>query len=732
MLGQNTPATGLDTAAAPAPSPLSPLGPPPSTGVYSLGGILPVASPAQLLEEDKRKAEASVNRPVVQGLAAYVMECFSSADDDFRSNVRPILEKCMRQRRGEYEPEVLAEIKKMNGSEIYMMLSSNKCRAAASWIKDVVQSTRGERPYSVEPSAKPQVNPATSEIIAQKVAIDAFAQEQMAGGQPIFDNPAAMGQMMEKVGKEIEAAMMDIARTEAERLGDRFEDFLQEGGFYPSLTEFIDDLVTYPYAIMKGPVTRNRKTLTWTDQGEVSTKDELLPTWERVSPFNVRWARHAAKPDDGYLIEIHDLTRGSLREMIGVDGYDDAAIRAILDEHGEGGLTDWLTSHDTTEVEVVRERNSLVSDSPEATIKALQFWGSVMGKTLTEWGYEDELDPTMEYQCEVWMIGRWVFKAIVNPDPLLRKPYYKACYEEIPGQWEGHGVCDLVRDCQDQCNNAARALANNMGIASGPQAAINVDRLPAGEDITAMFPWKIWQTTSDPYGNTSAPIQFFQPGSNAAELLGVYEKFAVLADEYSGVPRYMTGDSPAGGAGRTASGMSMLMNNAGKSIKQVIGNIDRVMQAMLDRLHYHIRKYKLDPTLNGDIKIVARGVNSLVAKEQAQVRMNEIMNIVASNPMFVEIVGEEAIADLLREVTRPLNIDVVPPKEVIRARVLQKQMMQQMMMQQQMAMAGQPENTVEFDRDETGAVKGAKVMPGNRQRLQNNAPITDNFAPARK
>ena len=72
-----------------------------------------------------------------------------------------------------------------------------------------------------------------------------------------------------------------------------------------------------------------------------------------------------------------------------------------------------------------------------------------------------------------------------------------------------------------------------------------VDRLPPGEDITNMHPWKIFQMTSDPYGGAGKPVEFFMPGSNAQELMAVYEKYAVLADEYSGVPRYMTGDAPA-------------------------------------------------------------------------------------------------------------------------------------------------------------------------------------------
>jgi hypothetical protein len=265
---------------------------------------------------------------------------------------------------------------------------------------------------------------------------------------------------------------------------------------------------------------------------------------------------------------------------------------------------------------------------------------------------------------------------------------------------------------------------------------VNIDRLPAGEDVTQMYPWRVWQVKNDDLGSTAKPVEFFQPTSNAEQLMAIYEKFSVLADEYSGVPRYMTGDAPAQGAGRTASGMSMLMGNAGKSIKQVVGNVDLdVTQPLIERLYYYNMKYADDPELKGDVRVVARGVNVLVAKEQAQVRMNEILNIVASNPIFFEIVGPEPIADLLREVTKPLNMDIVPPKEVIRARAIQQQ--QQMQIAQQMEADAIAEGGGgEGGPPGKGGLKkrggGGKVMPENRQRLTNGAPVTDNFAPSRQ
>lgn len=697
-------------------------------------GLVPVMNIAQMQEQEKRQAELVQQQPMITGLAGHVKKCFDAAYQAKQEHVEDRLLQCVRQRRGEYDPEILAEIRKAGGSEIYMMLTGNKCRAAASWIKDVMFGTKDEAPWDIEPTKEPELPPEMMPEIAMRATQEAMNFE-MQLGYPVV-TPDRMREFVTRVRDELMGEIRERGEEIMARMRSKMEDQLQEGGYNEALSAFVDDLVTFPYAVMKGPVLRRVKDLKWnqTPAGpyQLEVQDVIRLHWERVDPFMIYWAPHATNVDDGYLIERHRLTRGSLQELIGVEGYDDAAIRAVLDEHGIGGLKDWLSA-DSSKADAEGKSTFFLMGNPEATIDALQFWGSVQGKMLIEWGMDEASvpDPLQEYQCEVWVIGKWVIKATLNPDPCGRKPYYKTSYEKVPGSWDGNGVSDLVRDCQSMCNAAARSLANNMGIASGPMASVNVERLPPGEDVTQMYPWRIFQTISDPYGGAAKPVEFFMPSSNAMELMQIYEKFSVLADEYSGVPRYMTGDAPAQGAGRTASGMSMLMGNAGKSIKQVVGNVDLdVTQPLIERLYYYNMKYSDDPELKGDVKVVARGVNVLVAKEQAQVRMNEILNIVVSNPLFVEIVGEEPIADLLREVTKPLNMDIVPPKEVIRARAIQRQQM--LMAQQMMAPAGGEGDEVSFEHDESGKMKGMKVMPANRQRLQNGAPVTDNFAPSRK
>ena len=688
----------------------------------------------QLEAAERRQAEVTNNSPLIQGLSGHVRKAWSLARTAKQQTVEQRMLQNVRARRGEYDPEVLDMIRKHGGSEIYMMLTSNKCRAAASWLRDILLGVKEEKPWVCDPSPLPDLPMALQQSATNMAMREAQEYLAVTG---IVPTPEDVAEFKGRLYDRIVANARESARAVARRMEDKMEDQLMEGGFQKALSQFIDDLMTFPSAFLKGPVVKKQPRLAYV-QGptgyEIAVEDTLTLTWERVDPFMMYPSPGATNIMDGDLIERHKLTRQQLSSLVGVEGYNEAAIKAVLDENGRGGLKEWLWI-DAAKAAAEGKSISAVMSTEDGLIDALQFWGSVQGKLLVEWGMEEASvpDPLKDYDCEVWLIGNWVIKATINSDPLGRKPYYKASYEEIPGAFWGNCPADLCRDSQMQCNVAARAIANNMGIGSGPQVLVNVDRLPSGEDLTQMYPWKIWQTVSDPYGSSAAPVSFFQPGSIVGELIQSYTFFSNLADEHTGVPRYMTGESMAGGAGRTATGMGMLMGNASKSMKQVVANIDMsVMQPAIDRLYFYNMKYGEVDELKGDVTIRARGANYLVVKEQQQVRMNEFLQICLASPVVAGIVGEESIASILREGARSLDMDVdklIPPPEVIRARKAQQQ---QMMMQQQMAMQGQPSEEIQFQRGQDGAVQGAKVIPRNNQNLASGAPVTDHFQPRRQ
>ena len=147
-----------------------------------------------------------------------------------------------------------------------------------------------------------------------------------------------------------------------------------------------------------------------------------------------------------------------------------------------------------------------------------------------------------------------------------------------------------------------------MGISSGPQAEVNLERIPPNEDITQIHPWKIWQVTNDPLGSSSPAVRFTQPDDNANTLMAVYDKFSKLADDHSGIPAYVYGDLNVKGAGRTASGLSMLMGSAGKGIRQVVMHIDSdVTKPIVTRQFIYNMRYDEDESIKGDLEVQPRG-----------------------------------------------------------------------------------------------------------------------------
>jgi hypothetical protein len=177
--------------------------------------------------------------------------------------------------------------------------------------------------------------------------------------------------------------------------------------------------------------------------------------------------------------------------------------------------------------------------------------------------------------------------------------------------------------------------------------------------------------------------------------------------------------------------MSMLMQNAGKSIKQVIANIDlNAIEPLVSRLWYHNMVFSTDQELKGDVAVVARGATGLIIKETQQQRINEFLQLALTNPLVNQIVGEEAIAAMLRIAAKNLDMDtdqIVPPPEVIRARVLAAtQAAAQEKQQQQsfaMAMATAPSQELKLEKGPDGEVLGMTIIDKQQHVLQDAGAV---------
>jgi hypothetical protein len=685
-----------------------------------LNTLIPVASASYLeaqAQADKQAADAKQNSALIQGLAAHCKSRWELMQDG-RTVYEERLSENLLQRRGEYSAKKLAEIKEFGGSEIFLNITSTKCRAGSAWLRDTMMGSGVDKPWGLDATPIADLPPDVVQKIHAQLTQMVMQFMAANGGMPPPED--MVRQQAEQMRDQIQEQLQDEAKKRVDRMERKMEDQLVEGGFRDAMNQFIDDITTFPLAIVKGPVPSKRKTLKW--NGDIlETVETIRDEWARVDPFKFYFAPWASDVNSGPIIERHQLTRSDLTSMIGVEGYSEADIRTVLSEFDEGGLRQWLSSDSTQADAEGKVLGTNIRDSD--LIDAIQLWDEVTGQKLIDWGMDaaEITDPTSSYPCEVWLIGSRVIKAVLNYDPLGRKPYFVTSWEQIPGALMGNGIPDLIRDPQNMCNAAARALSNNMGVSSGPQVGVNVDRLPTGDPIQKMRPWQIWQFHAADYQDGTPPISFFQPNSNAQELLGVFERFSNMADEYSGIPKYLQGEHTPG-VGRTSSGLSMLLGNASKGMKQVVNNIDTdVLQPLLERQYQRNLRYSQDPDLIGDVNIVAKGAMSLVVKEQAAVRRNEFMQLALNSPVVQQIIGIPGTAELLRDAAKQLDMGadrIVPSREAIQQMVAAQQQQQAMMLQAAM----NPEmEQVSFQRDEHGAVTGAtKKKP--KQLLPDGSP----------
>ncbi len=645
-------------------------------------------------EEEREMTNSEPDREqIVTNLAAYVHTCWSAAKQAKENSVEDRLYKSLRQRMGKYDPAIQQAIDEEGGSSIYMMLTDEKSSAAESWLEDILMPA-DDKPFGVHPTPIPDLEQNLEAQIHQQVMGEAYQMMMMQGIEPTEEEIMARQQELLDITK---AKILKQARERAEDLELELEDILEESDWRSTFKEFLYYFVTFPAAFLKGPVLRTKPCMKWTPEGPV-VEDSIVKDFDAISPFDIFPSPNARGINDGFLIERHRLTKSDLFSLIGTDnGYDDEAIRKVLSEV-ETGVGDWLQYNDNTRDNLEgRERKEL---DPEGKIDALQFWGSVSGDKLIEYGLDEEVDPAREYEAEVWLIKDEVIKAMLNPNPLGKKPYYKASFRELYGQFWGIGLPEIIRDSQMMCNAAARNLADNMAISAGPQVGVDVSIMPEGEDYTNIYPRKVWpfdMSSGPASAGGRQPIWFFDVPSNANELMAVYEKFSSEADTKSGIPRYAYGNKETGGPLSTATGFSMMMDNTARGIKKVVRNIDQgCIRPLLNYLYQWLMLYEegFAQKYGGDIKIIARGSSALVAKEQKQMRTVEALQMVLASPHLTEIAGINGIAEIFRKVLQGVDVDVedvIPTEEELRIRQQQQiEAAQQQAMEEQQAQGNIP------------------------------------------
>jgi hypothetical protein len=555
----------------------------------------------------------------LDGLAGVVLRQFEINRRHREDEIDDIMLECHAMRSMRYTAKMEAMIRASDGEPIYAPLGAMQSISAGASVSQVVLTS--ERPWTISPTPLPDL----PDDEKNEIQVQLQAEKSLNAGMTSVEMEAKKAQYYDAKFKKLRKDA-DVA---VNRMRRKIEDQLVHSKFYEALDAFIEDFTTYPYAVMKR-VTTLVPTLKWVD-GRV-TKDVVPREIDmRVSPFDLYPSPGMVGVDDGPLIERQRLRPYQLAQYR-TKGFRIEAVDDALNQYGNGNGS-WLSVVNDMERNEAEDNQRLDSESNGDLIDVLVYWGQTRGKDLSKYDVTG-VDDDEWYDSEIWLVGSHVIRAAKNPHPLDRRPYYKAVWREVPGQFWGSSPVSQVRHLEAVCNAAMRALEKNMGLASGPMVAVFVDQLPQGTgEIQAIAPHQVFQFVSKP-GQSGDPIKFFQPPSNANELIGVFQHFWELAGDVTGIYRWNYGaDQGMQGSAQTMGGLSMLLENSNKVIRRAVSNLERGV--MIRRIHDQFvlnMLYEPDKSIKGDIEVVAKGSSSLIERASIRQRRIELINAMAGIP----------------------------------------------------------------------------------------------------
>lgn len=538
---------------------------------------------------------------------------------------------------GKYTPDELARLRESfgdNAPDIFYPLTATKAQALQNWLADIFRPAV-DKPFTLMPTPVPSLPAYLEDAATEQVAM---MVEQ--GDVP----PEKLDEAVQQARQVALDFAKEQAREAARRAEDRIHDMLVEGGWRDVFDQFVVDISRYPAAVINGPVIEKVRRVRW-DGDTAVEREETVMRWRRVDPR--RWfpAPGADTVQSAeWVMEIRALTRAELYRAMSLPGFRPEEIESLLEEREWYRDASALT-YDST--------NFVMSDEDAAHTYDVRVLVGMVPRRLLGMGEDGYVF------AEVWACDRWVLRVVTDPWPGRRKPYFVAGFRRIPGSVWFQSLPDVLRDVQRSANAAARALTFNVGLSAGPIAEVNVDALANEEAPDLITPMRVYKTTSNPLSPNTPAIRLTPIPSVTSHLLAALREWDVKADDASGIPAYVAGDPNVAGAGRTLGGLAMLMGNAAKGIKRVVGTVDNlVIQPMVELVYEIMLLYDTDTSVKADAQIVARGASGLLQRELTQARAMDLLQLIL-NPAIVQtgVVPPEAVPNLLREVAASLGYD---------------------------------------------------------------------------
>lgn len=503
----------------------------------------------------------------------------------------------MRQIRGEYDPDV--QIAK-NRSKVYPKVTRVKCVSVIARLMQLLFPVV-EKNWTLAASPVPSMDRAVLQLL-----LDALP------------NAAAM------TDEQINQAIIAEAQKRTAAMSVEIEDQLRELGGQKELSyvmlckKVIQHGVRYGIGVLKGPLVREEQITKWRRQGPklvAYTETSYRPYFHFVPCWNY-YNDHGATDfgnQDGEFERVI-MSRHQLEELADMEGFDRTGIMRFLRANPKGNY-----QQRSFEAELRSLGTDTQLRSPQNKYEVLCYWGSVQASLLRAHGVKVDAS-VLDFdfaQAHVWILDGVVIKAELNPYEGQYSPYHKFVFEDDDVQTRGVGLPEIMRDSQLGASAAVRMMVDNAAVTAGPMYEVNRALIDVADDDGDIHAFKTFYRDDDGPLAQYPAVREIITRSHIPELMQVYNAFRELADTETLVNPAAQGDftQVASEPFRTSGGTSQLLQGAALPFRDVVRNFDQFTLSVFSAMVAWNLQFNKRQDIRGDHQVIARGADSLMAKE---------------------------------------------------------------------------------------------------------------------
>ena len=414
-------------------------------------------------------------------------------------------------------------------------------------------------------------------------------------------------------GPEEAAAILEAHRQQAvvsaKAMQDEIDDVLNECHWHAEIRHIIEDCARLGSGCIKGPYPLKRSVNIYRKQQGMSALtriEEIKPESKRIDPWNLFPDKACGESlhDGGYIFEREFITKKQLRNLLGMPGYMDVAIMKALRE----GPKVWGASS--------REAGDSIYLHNQDQYDMWIFHGIVEAEDMRSCGVEVAAEEaTASAMCV--LVNDHLIKATLNVLDTGEFPYDIIAWQRRAGLPWGMGIPRQINTAQRMLNASARAMMDNAGVTASPQIVIGNGVTPADGKFEIRGR-KLWRAEPDVIDVTKA-FHGWVPPSIQGELMNIIQFALKIAEDTTGLPMLLQGQSPQGKGAETLGGMQLLQNNASGVMRRLAKRFDdQITSPHIRRYYDWFMQHSDKEDIKGDFQVDVRASSALVERDAQQ------------------------------------------------------------------------------------------------------------------